>query len=296
MKYFLPVSLLFILASCTDEQVDAETVETTLDTIDSLIADSTRVEPEILEIHHQTKHDYIAFGYANQEGSSVLALTELKESNVEEFTKGIGDNGKWLDLAYEGVQESTDMDNNRDTPYNFDDAGGFKFEAKNGHLDEWNTVLMVSDAFFVEHELLLPKAKKSGKLTREQQDLIEAQKSRKVVKSELCNSYELGDLFFVEFAKEGDSLLVSLLWIGKDKHIVCLDFPAVADEISSWRVDDGGIFDFESYQTLAVIKGPQGIELFTDWMGAEGSSIEYLIESEGVFRPIKNAYRYMAPL
>ncbi|ULT27062.1 hypothetical protein KUH03_09890 [Sphingobacterium sp. E70] len=38
-----------------------------------------------------------------------------------------------------------------------------------------------------------------------------------------------------------------------------MDFPATYDDISTWRVDDGGQFDNEAFQVLTVLRSEAGI-------------------------------------
>lgn len=66
--------------------------------------------------------------------------------------------------------------------------------------------------------------------------------------------------------------------------------------MSTWRVYDGGIFDFENLQVLAVFQSDKSIKIATVFWGAEGYNLNLYESTEGVFKSIAEAYGYSAPL
>ena len=102
-------------------------------------------------------------------------------------------------------------------------------------------------------------------------------------------------VYLFEFEMKGDSALASLAYVTPDK-IVYDDFPAIYDETSTWRVDDGGEFGIDYYELLAVFEKNGKIELITDWPGAEGVATSYLRENGAKFKELKVISRYTAPL
>ena len=288
--------LLIGLFSCGSDNSESIASTDVVEEIDSVMTDSIVTDSVEIVEWIEEKHDCFAFGYANEKGDKLLLLGDEDEDRLEEFSKVLDADGNWLDISFQGMQAETEENNHRQNVYNFENAAGPLFSVENGVVDEWNTAFVVTDDFFENHEVLKSHPVKFTTLKENDRKLIEQNRDRKIIRSETVNAYDNGILYFIEFEVENDSALVSLCWMDNDNKLSYKDFPALSNEISTWSVDDGGIFEFEYYQILAMIQGPNGIELFVDWVGAEGNSINYLILKEGEFESVKGGYRYMAPL
>jgi hypothetical protein len=98
----------------------------------------------------------------------------------------------------------------------------------------------------------------------------------------------------VEYKLVGDSALASLI-LATQEGLFYFDFPAKYDEGSTWRVDDGGEFGLDYFNILAAFDHPEGYELITEWIAAEGYSMSFLKVKDGKFISIKDGSRYAAP-
>jgi len=81
-----------------------------------------------------------------------------------------------------------------------------------------------------------------------------------------------------------------------ENKVIYQDYPALHNEISTWRVDDGGEFGLDDIHILAAFDYAGKIEIVTDWAGAEGFSIDFLQEDGKACRFLKNDGRYCAPI
>jgi len=297
MKISTLTILSILLFSCSSEPTQ-ETVNTEIedDTLAMVEDDSTIAQIEEEVDIDTTVYEALTFGYANETGDTLLQMNKEDGPQPEEFKYAINKEGTISKIAYIGKQESGQFDTHRDNHYNFNNAEGQLYEMTEGVADEWNTTLFLTEDFRSKRELLTTVKNSWFSLKENETNEIEQNKKRTIKKSELVNDYgEKGKLIFAEFEQENDSCLVSLIWMDNQKFTY-FDFPAEYNEMSTWRVDDGGVFDFEYYNIIAVFESENGIEIMTDWVGAEGSSINYLLAVGDKFESVGGAYRYQAPM
>lgn len=297
MKYTALICL-FVVFSCGSdtETVDEQNAEKE-ENQDSLIeinVDSIPLVNVPMDIEY-TDYDNMAFGFGDLEGDSVIMLNIPEGMNGEDVKFAYSSQGK-IDLIYLKSQEATPEDNHRQNSYNFKNLAGELYGVKGNPAPEWETLLF-APAEFYQNRNYLEKATpyNSIELSDEDKMSIETDKNRSIKKSQSIGNYAQGSLYFAEFEKKKDSVLVSLVWMDETGNTY-LDFPAEYNEMSTWRVDDGGEFDFEYFKIIAVFKSDQGVEILTDWVGAEGSSVNYYLANNGKFEPVKNTYFYSAPL
>ncbi len=297
MKISKLTILSILLFSCSSEPTqETVNIEVESDTLAMVEDDSTIAQIEEEVDIDTTVYEVLTFGYANETGDTLLQMNKEDGPQPEEFKYAINKEGTISKIAYIGKQESGQFDTHRDNHYNFNNAEGQLYEMKEGLADEWNTTLFLTEEFRSNRTILKAEKESSKSLSNSQISQIEERKQRTIKKSELSKSYgEKGSLYFLEFEKEKDSCLVSIVWV-REQRFTYLDFPAKYDEMSTWRVDDGGEFYFEYYHIIAVFESENGIEIMTDWVGAEGSSINYLLARGDKFESVGGAYRYQAPM
>ncbi|MFT4602672.1 MAG: hypothetical protein ACI857_002859 [Arenicella sp.] len=295
-KLVIPISFLLFLISCKSEVEVTEPAhsDSSDDTLNVFVEDTLVEESELIEIDYDQYYS-LAYGYANSRGEKLMMLEKPDGTNPESYEYAINKSGTLSRIESLGHQESNEDDTHRDNQYNFENTEGYLFTMNDGIADEWASTLFLTEEFKGQRVLLSAGKKIRADLEAVDINRIETEKVRKFKSHSLVNFYEgFGSLYFVEFEKENDSCLVSLAWITTGQ-ITYLDFPAKYDEMSTWRVDDGGVFDFSYYNVIAVFDSNNGIEIMTDWTGAEGSSINYLLAVGSSFESVGGAYRYQAP-
>jgi len=73
----------------------------------------------------------------------------------------------------------------------------------------------------------------------------------------------MGNIYLMEFSRKKDSALASLVLVYNENYTY-YDFPALYNEQSTWRVDDGGEFWLDGIEVLAVFKQGEIVELVFD--------------------------------
>lgn len=289
---FLP--LLFLFSCGSEPRTNVEILDDNNEAVDSIIEIEVDSIPllDVPAVIDFTAYENIAFGFADLDGDSLILIDKPEALEGKEFTSAFSSNGH-IKLNYLGHQTSNENDNNRLNAYNFKNLEGELFQVDGQPAPLWEAVLFVPTDFIQARKHLAKTSVRE--LSRQERVQIEADKGRSLKKSEHIASFAEGSLYFTEFDKKGDSVLVSVVWIGEEENVY-LDFPAEYNEMSTWRVDDGGQFDFEYYKIIAVFKSDQGIEMVTDWVGAEGSSVNYFLGVNGKFESVKSTYFYSAPL
>lgn len=292
IKLTFLIPLILLLTSCSNQSEPGETED-----LNQEIVTAATDTVSLIEIASVDDLEFLEFGFCNEAGTKVLMLKPPDSVKAANFNTVIDPSGKLVPLTYKSYKAPSKNDNYRQTPYNFNESGGHSYDVK-GKLDAWNTVLMITDEFLLNRKIARSQPDTGVEMfSEEERKFIEKKYGRKIKKEQDAGGYDNGArMRWLEFEPKNDSLLVSIYFKLADGQKLFLDFPAVDDEISSWRVDDGGQFDFGSIRILAVFDGPEGLEFINDWMGAEGSSTSYWKQKDNSFAEKKSAYRYMAPM
>jgi hypothetical protein len=239
--------------------------------------------------------DQIQFGYSNEKGDLILVdstTLTIKPSNLIYALDSIGNK---VSIVYQNYQPAGQKNTGRDIYFNFENAGGYLYNA-NGILDEKQTAVLLTEDFFKSRSLVkLTRTDVKG-LPENVKQKIETNKTRRIKNArEIASLENEGSIYLMEFARKKDSALASLVLVYDDNYTY-YDFPALYDKQSTWRVDDGGEFWLDGIEILAVFKQGNAIELIFDWIGAEGYNTQYLQQTGVIFEEIKSHYRYTSPL
>jgi hypothetical protein len=237
----------------------------------------------------------IEFGYTSSEGNEILTIKTEGLKDPAKFSMAIAENGSQFAIQFVAQKEATASNNGRQNEYNFKDIGGFLYKVKAGKVSAEQSLMLVSADFLAKHKPLKFNPSASNSLSKAIRTKIEGEKGRKIKKSNLLRKLEGGqEIWLFVFQQKADSALASLAVVSEGK-VIYQDFPALYNEISTWRVDDGGEFGLDDIHILAAFDYEGKIEIVTDWAGAEGFSIHFLQEDGKVFRSLKNDGRYCAP-
>ncbi|TAL62033.1 MAG: hypothetical protein EPN85_03465 [Bacteroidetes bacterium] len=238
----------------------------------------------------------IEFGFSDSAGKQILTLSGVVLDDPSKFVSTISNNSKLLKLKFIKRKNNTNNYNpgDGDTYRNFKNHGGYLYETISEIADKDHSLLLLSKDFFSNRKFLKLTAIDQKELPSPLKIKIESDKNRKIENAHgLVQIDEKRNVYLIKFYTKNDSALASLAFITPDK-IIYKDFSAKYNTISTWRVDDGGEFP-EGYEVLAAFETQEGIELITDWTGAEGYAIEYMKEDGKKFKTLKNGYRYWVP-
>ncbi|MGJ1195433.1 hypothetical protein ACR777_00665 [Sphingobacterium spiritivorum] len=282
IKFTLIIVTASLIFGCQQKQKTADSTTTDSSAKDSIVT--------------TTKEDVIAFGFLDSLGKHILTLEQDSLPHPEQYDLVLNDQGKGFPVQYKGFQKSTDGDNGRQTADNFDKSAGFLYQLKENKLTSSATAVVLTDkAFLSSRKVLIPHAAKdAGTMPAAVQKLI-AEKNRKVKNfKNIAQIDEKTLISIVEFEVKNDSALAVLVYSSSGKTIT-QECKAKYDDMSTWRVDDGGDFNMDYIDILYAFVYKDNIELVLSDMGAEGYNVTYLKEKAGAFVVAKEAYGYSAP-
>jgi hypothetical protein len=236
-----------------------------------------------------------SFAYVNSDGTELLALDSLAAPSS--ISGAVCPGTGALRVRYDRRMGGQSDDNGRQVASNFGNEQGEVFTLTEAKATPDKTCYLSSDS------TLIAWARTAN--TREPSACSSAEVSRlaDVKRRKVAHCWTIATLpphrevLAVQFADVDTNALASLVVIG-DSSIVFKDYPAVrrADDQSTWRVDDEGVFSASSFDILFVADSPYGFVMATTWSGAEGEDSELMVaDSAGNFRTLSKAYRYWSP-
>ncbi|MDM1294538.1 hypothetical protein HX021_09560 [Sphingobacterium sp. N143] len=234
------------------------------------------------------------FGFLNQQKDSLIALPmdQVMES-PENYNYVIVENQI---SPLEFVQNKLDSkgNNGRQTAQNFANSEGSLFKIKD-NITSGDFGMLVNQAFIDQYKIE-PFTKIQRETSPEIKEKLEKRYKRRISKSTAVASLEDHSEFnLTVFENQQDSALAVFSYV-KNDQLIDLDFPAVYDDISTWRVDDGGQFDIEAFQLLSVLRSAEGINLISIFLGAEGYELNFYQPKNDKFSSAAQAYGYSSPL
>jgi hypothetical protein len=236
----------------------------------------------------------VCFGFADSSGRFLLTKNLNYVSKNSYYV--IISSGKIFKLDFIEKREERKENTGRQTDSNFSNLGGYLFKSQYIKLEPDNTYL-IADSNFLSRNVPLPlEPVPHNSLSKNEIKRIEGVK-RKIIKS----SWEVGKtddglmLALILFQPENDTALASLVLIKNDLYVF-EDIPGnLKNEHSVWRVDDGGEFEAESINVLALFDSRDGYAIARNWAGEEGENSVLLIQKGNVFKPLMENYRYWMP-
>ncbi|MFC5402851.1 hypothetical protein [Cohnella soli] len=235
-----------------------------------------------------------AFGYVNESGKRVLSNTSTKPAR---FTIALFAPGSMLGIKYIKHQKQTDKSNGRQTMWNFDQDEGDLFTLPKGHIEGNSSVLLAEKKAFQGQELLKFTPEKNGKWDKASIAAIEKAKKRKVIRQRIIgHAGREAVVGVVEFARVAGKKPLASLVLSTKSGLVFQDFVGNNDKQSTWRVDDGGVFQSDSFGIVFLSRSKAGFALAYDWQGFEGSSLALLQQKGTAFRTVAEGYRYTSPV
>ncbi|APU96076.1 hypothetical protein BV902_06770 [Sphingobacterium sp. B29] len=247
-------------------------------------------------IKHENKEETISpyFGFLNQQKDSLIALPmDQAMEGPEKYNYVIVENQV---SPLEFVQNKMDNkeSNGRQTAQNFANSEGSLFKISDA-IKSGEFGMLVNKAFLDQYKIeqFTKVQKETSSAIKEQ---LEKKYNRKINKSTtVAILSDQSEFNLTVFENQQDSALAVFSY-AKDEQLINLDFPALYDDISTWRVDDGGQFDNEAFQILTVLRSEQGISFISIFWGAEGYELNFYQPKKNLFNSMAQAYGYSSPL
>ncbi|MFC4597858.1 hypothetical protein [Cohnella hongkongensis] len=244
------------------------------------------------------------FGFADEQGGRLMALTAgiehsgtTDEASLNGYRLAIGEGGQVLRIRYDKHQARSEQDNGRQAAHNFDQMEGDVYTIEEGKAKPNESYYLVGEEQFDVRALIPLQATADRKLPEEAAKRIAEAKGREIEQGWLLARGEEGQrLYAVQFQRQGEEMLASLVWQDEERFVF-MDYPAVYDEYSTWRVDDGGQISPDMFRFLFAARSEDGVVLGVQWMGAEGENLDILTSSGDRFEETGlSASRYLSPI
>ncbi len=244
------------------------------------------------------------FGFADEQGARLMALTDgmepgtLKDGELDGYRLAIGEGGQVLRVRYEKHQARSELDNGRQAAHNFENMEGDIYAVEEGKATPNESYSLVTEDRFDVQALIPLKPSADRELPDDAAKRIAEAKGRAIEQGWLLAHAQEGQrIYVVQFQRQGDDMLASIVWEDGER-LVFLDYAAVYDEFSTWRVDDGGEISPEMFRFLFAARGADnGIVLGIQWLGAEGENLNIVTSSGDRFEKTDiSGGRYLSPI
>lgn len=236
----------------------------------------------------------IRFGFFDRGGNRLLSLGPVDAAFDWTEPQVVFATNQRRSAIYDMLQQKSPGSSNRHTAGNFDRLSGHRLTiAGTGPANQ--SALLVSNAFFADRrlpELAEPAAGADDNDRRRMETLRQRPLQQIWPLLQTANGVRL---HLVLFQPIGDQVLASLALVLPDR-ILWRDFPASYNPISTWRVDDGGRIEPQQFRILYLGQKQQQWEIAYEFIGAEGSLLEFIREQPLGFEAVSRTSRYMSPL
>lgn len=261
------------------------------------VGSEPEVQPEVpLEpLPPENSEDVPIFGYGDLKGVYALALSDPNTIHPEIYTQLSLSGGRLVKITYGGIQPPGAKDNAMDISSNFEQRYGAVYKLASGSIPENESVTLMTDTFVSQRNFYSLIGIGTASEDRTIQNLVEADK-----KLPLKNFWQLYDveggskIWLAQFEPENGRALASVILEHKGQRWYA-DFPAQYFkelDLYSWRVDDGGEIDPESFIVGWFAEREEIPELALYWRGVEGASLYWLKGRNGQFLKYNEAFRY----
>ncbi|WP_239618069.1 hypothetical protein [Cohnella mopanensis] len=236
----------------------------------------------------------LAFSYVDASGKRLLGFDG---TNPKRFVNAIYAPGKIASVKFVKHQKRSDESTGRQISYNFDQDEGELFSIVQGKIKTDESVLLAEKNAFQGHTFLNYKPVSKGVFSKSVISKIEKTKKRKVIHQGLLGQVSKDvQIGLVQFERiKGQKPLASLVLTTKSE-LIFDDFVGNDDEMSTWRVSDGGEITTEMFNILFVTQSKAGYSLGFEWWGDEGLALKVVQQQGTNFRPVLENYRYTMPI
>jgi len=234
------------------------------------------------------------FGFLNEQKDSLIALPMDQAMEGPEQYNYVIVESQISPLEFVQNKIDNKESTGRQTAQNFANSEGSLFKIK--EIVKSGEFGMLVNKAFIDQYKIEPFTKTQKETSPGLKEQLEKKYNRKINKSTtLAVLNDHAEFNLTVFENQQDSALAVFSY-AKDEQLVNLDFPAVYDDISTWRVDDGGQFDNEAFQILTVLRSEEGISFISIFWGAEGYELNFYQPKKSQFISAAQAYGYSSPL
>lgn len=238
------------------------------------------------------------FAIANESGNRLITFTPIEDAtSMESLDVVIGVDNQYLSLEFVKKQDRNDLDTARVTASNFDNMEGYVYQVLEKQAIPNQTYFLGNHDVISERSLLNSSVSKPIALSNDALKKISDTKGRPVKEGWVMADYgDEGQFQIAVFEPQGQNCLMSMILKTKEGNLKFMDYAAVNDGTSVWRVDDGGKIDPDLFSIRFVAKTDQGLLIIVSWVGAEGENTLFLLEkSDELQEQPAPAYRYWSP-
>jgi hypothetical protein len=236
------------------------------------------------------------FGFTDSSGELVI-LHDTGSVQVPSTLFAVSPEGDLTEAGLVRVSGGSPENSHRDTEANFDNLPGAVYRLEGGPLPAGTTVLLADRAFLQGREVLAVSDGYREPAGGDIEAAIEEARGLGVRESWVIATVDGGiPVVLVGFEPGDSSSMAGLAAVG-DAGTIMRDLEGAApNDVSVWRVDDGGLLHPEDFRVIAAFSAPAGLEIAFTWAGFEGELGSLLAESGGEFVEVLDGYRYWAPL
>lgn len=234
------------------------------------------------------------FAISNSDGNKLITFTMPAQAvDYACLDTAIGKNGQPFAISYIGEQVANDIDTGRVSASNFDNMPGNVYQISDPPVEANQTYFLYDSGNNITENLLVPTVDETVAISADALAEVSAAKGRMAQQGWQLKEYENGSrILLLLFVPDGKNLLMSIAFKTSDK-IKFMDYPAILNNNSAWRVDDGGTVDPRFFTVLFAVNTTDGMAAAISWAGSEGENTFFLIESGNTLIEMpESAYRY----
>lgn len=240
------------------------------------------------------------FAIANESGNRLITFTPISDVSViaaEGINTAIGSGGQYLSLEFVKKQNKTGQDTGRVIASNFDNMEGYIYNILAQKAVPNQTYYVGKKETIPEKSLLISSLAAPIALNTNEMKAVSDAKGRIVQEGWILADYGDGTgLEIAVFKPQGKNYLMSILLRTKEGGMKFMDYAAVSDGASVWRVDDGGKIDPALFSIRLAARTDKGFLAVISWAGAEGENTFFLLEQPNALQEQPaTAYRYWSP-
>ncbi|WP_164112832.1 MULTISPECIES: hypothetical protein [Sphingobacterium] len=241
----------------------------------------------------------VGFGLFNNLRNQIILIDDEERPADKKKLKHAWVNAQSYKLEFTKTQKEGNTYNGRQTPDNFDNIPGAVFTLTEQAKPDEAYVLLCSDVFLKNRKPLTIKNNFADASSSSVTSELKKTYNRSITNAKLIATTSQKDsVFLMQLAPVADSLTVVLVAkTNATSTLFIQEFNAEYNEMSTWRVDDGGEFPMEDFTILNAFEHYGKIELATSFPGAEGGNLSFIApDAQNRYQYIKEAYVYWSPL
>lgn len=242
----------------------------------------------------------ISFGLLNVEKSLIIDLDdEEADSLMSQSKKNYAlINNKSYELRFNKIQEEGKDYTGRQTISEFDNVPGGLFYLPEKVKTDNEYVFLYKDDFLKNRKILAVKKVFEDAIDNPVNSTLKKLFNNSITSSKLIATTTQNDsIFLSQLALKADTINVLLTAKSSTGKLFIKEYKEEYNEMSTWRVDDGGEFPMEYFSILNAFNTNGKIELITSFPGPEGGNFALEIpDSKNRYYTAKEIAAYWSPL